>query len=912
MKNTKNRRHSMKTVSMILAAVVSCSMVSMPEAFAAGRETAQSALPAWVPSDYGAAMEFMNTHGATYTRDNYVCFCIPVIAEEDVCDGDASAVVKEARCSYTTLLDTVLPYQCEYDFANGAPKREDYPDTDEWFAVSRKYEEWCAHHGEGYRVTVWSLDDDGTFSIVPKHANYIDYDTVYEFERKKIGGNLLDAVQTGWYSWVPDCEKEYDAFVARYGHISHHGNYLFCAGGISASTGQRMEITTEGTGKVGSFVKVDCSAAEWIPVDGGSSKIIQYAVAEQAGTLTVTLDPNHPQMPASNRMPVETADYLIKENLQIVDADADPHCIEDWVPMNYDSALAFSNRYGSTHIQDGCICFCLPCSDNDEYRLWDAYRTAVSNAPSAIAQYDTIKDEVYECRYSASAPQRYHVVVLAPKTTGAMAFIWDRVEPWIDSAASPAPVTDIHTYTFTVNPGMEIEETDLYGWMPDCEDEFREYVREHGEISVHDKYLVCAVDVNYSTGAEYSIDTNGTGKIGDFRTIGCSRQETEGVCGSSSQFMCYAEAEKAGTLTVTMEINIPWAPEEYKDPPISKEVGIDDNLTFYELVPPVLYDIPDWVPREYSEANDFFNTYGKSLVKDGYICVCFPYTGSAEWDHVLMDNRQSGKLDANTFNGASFEVLADSDYQYPNTMQYYHVAVFKPVSSGLMDIGFYRCPADQAYDPAANQELYNLTFDVNGKTIKETDLFGWLPDCAAEWHAWVEKNGTTAAYENYLVCCDGVTGAAELTVKTAGDASLKKVLTLYPDEQWLPDQTPPAPGTASNVLYLYQAEQPGMLSVKTALTWQTASGVPVEEHVVRQVYEVDENCVLHLYEGSIGDLNGDDDSNIADMVAMQQYLRGSRQLSQAEIMLADLNGDFRVNAIDLTLFKRNLLAQRTK
>ena len=58
---------------------------------------------------------------------------------------------------------------------------------------------------------------------------------------------------------------------------------------------------------------------------------------------------------------------------------------------------------------------------------------------------------------------------------------------------------------------------------------------------------------------------------------------------------------------------------------------------------------------------------------------------------------------------------------------------------------------------------------------------------------------------------------------------------------------------------------------------------------------------------TIGAINAAGICNVADVIMMQKYLLTVEQFTAEQAMVADLNADGRLNAVDLTLLKRILI-----
>jgi len=119
---------------------------------------------------------------------------------------------------------------------------------------------------------------------------------------------------------------------------------------------------------------------------------------------------------------------------------------------------------------------------------------------------------------------------------------------------------------------------------------------------------------------------------------------------------------------------------------------------------------------------------------------------------------------------------------------------------------------------------------------------------------------------------------------------------------------------------------PAWLSDWQKTNWTAASSNDVSFSVYTKNYAADESVTLGTngMDGSVvnytvfaapqstaplqGDVNLDGDVNIADAVALQKHLLTIKALNAEQAAIADLNGDRRLTAVDLTLLKRLLLA----
>ena len=71
------------------------------------------------------------------------------------------------------------------------------------------------------------------------------------------------------------------------------------------------------------------------------------------------------------------------------------------------------------------------------------------------------------------------------------------------SAESLDLFTPLNAYSEETTDGSE---NDINSWLPDCEAEFKEYVKKYGAVSVRDNYVVFCMDSNNSIRLNWSED----------------------------------------------------------------------------------------------------------------------------------------------------------------------------------------------------------------------------------------------------------------------------------------------------------------------------------------------------------------------------------------------------------------------
>ena len=318
--------------------------------------------------------------------------------------------------------------------------------------------------------------------------------------------------------------------------------------------------------------------------------------------------------------------------------------------------------------------------------------------------------------------------------------------------------------------------------------------------------------------------------------------------------------------------------------------------------------LPEWVPRDYLAALEFCNTYGKTHVQDGYVCLVrrgspdkdmhegFTETRSEEPVEQFMPQFIVGTADPEKDGGKEgkddlFREPAEQHYQF-------EVSLYKPKQSGELKITW-------AYESNPSKAT-EFTFDVAKDGIKETDIFGWLPDSPAEFSDFDDANPVLSVHDNYIVYCgtpcyDG--GYQEFLSQT-GTGRTELVYSYGVS----PLYSGPLPcGGSSSIIRVYRPVQPGTirLTVSEKRSW--------EKEIVYSdtvYYAIDEELTVTETESPetlTGDCNGDGELSVADLIALRKYLHGMGTLEKPE--LCDLDGDGQVDIFDFAELRQLLLIQ---
>ena len=208
-----------------------------------------------------------------------------------------------------------------------------------------------------------------------------------------------------------------------------------------------------------------------------------------------------------------------------------------WVPTDFESAQEFRNSYGATHIEgaDVCIVFRLECTEKDAddsyYRYNYPLRGTSSILETAIVNY-----------YSSDDTNTVYAVVL----------IDNRPKGEFDVEMGDG--LSVYSYSFIAMDINYTFETDIFSWLPDCETEYKEYVKKNGEVSVKDNFVVLCLDSNAGTSFEWQEKSqNYSTRFKLQADYFCDTETTEPVDGGSTHRVIAYKAVKNGHVKLEWE-----------------------------------------------------------------------------------------------------------------------------------------------------------------------------------------------------------------------------------------------------------------------------------------------------------------------------------------------------------------------
>lgn len=254
--------------------------------------------------------------------------------------------------------------------------------------------------------------------------------------------------------------------------------------------------------------------------------------------------------------------------------------------------------------------------------------------------------------------------------------------------------------------------------------------------------------------------------------------------------------------------------------------------------------LPDWIPDSFDSALEFRNTYGATLVKDGLVCIVFKestagMSANGEQNDSRYEIRTNegmmSELRRFTFSSESsetrdcYEVVV---YYAPEKQGEFAVALTdKHIMIDFMPV--------EGYDPVLenNNLAKNAGIDLGGFNaaafysfaidedinITETDIYGWLPDSAAEYKAFKENNGAVSAKDDLVVfCIDRAVGT-----KYSWDADFDKKMFMETRHSSCSMETSRLlDGGTQSFVFTYRAKTSGNSIIRWELAGYVDDGIP--------------------------------------------------------------------------------------
>ena len=200
-----------KAISFISAMALTLSSIGGIQAFAADT----SKLPDWVPDSHEEADEFYNTYGSTRIQDGLICIALPKADNREYNISAKTDTASElSRKSFSPSYNS-----CDIEIVVYEPSKD------------------C------------NLEIEVTESFKGKEERIQNY--TFEIDEK---GNITE---TDIFSFLPDCNTEFEDFIKKYGTASVHGEYIVYAPQIGYDFMCDYIMNQDGTAELEEVAVVD-------------------------------------------------------------------------------------------------------------------------------------------------------------------------------------------------------------------------------------------------------------------------------------------------------------------------------------------------------------------------------------------------------------------------------------------------------------------------------------------------------------------------------------------------------------------------------------------------------------------------------------------------------------------------------
>ena len=325
----------------------------------------------------------------------------------------------------------------------------------------------------------------------------------------------------------------------------------------------------------------------------------------------------------------------------------------DWLPSDFDSALKFRNTYGAIHIEDGLICAVFQ----------EQLETVPEGEPRGVLRYDVnttkgmtecMRHDIFASKDSAF---NYEVIVYKPIMPGEFEITFS--DTWVN-------VNGEKKYTFSIDDSLNSVETDIYSWLPDCYEEYRIYELMNRNVSVKDNYLVFCFDSTAGSAFDwYPTPSNDYDRsVIDYEmTEYCNEETPELLDGGEQHRIEVYQAKKDGMAKISYDYvanyGKPYLPEEAEETLVA-DCAILNNSKTILLPGHMRASIVDYDTDEIIDLTDGITPYIWTKISDGTVSTGPILT--METNPAIVSNDLGGLSDGKMSFGLEGRNLPDGYY----------------------------------------------------------------------------------------------------------------------------------------------------------------------------------------------------------------------------------------------------------
>ena len=534
----------------------------------------------------------------------------------------------------------------------------------------------------------------------------------------------------------------------------------------------------------------------------------------------------------------------------------------DWIPSSYDSALEFRNTYGHTHIDGNWLCIVFEQEDSyDEDDDSIRYQLYTKDGIQQLC-----RQEVYT---NAKTGAKIEVAVFT--VTEAGEFGISVIDTWAKADAQDSDhYHAVAHYSFSADKYMCITQTDIYGWLPDCETEYREFTANnlYLDAAVVDNYVLFCLSYSAGTAFHWSQKSDGSECFESAAVSDCTPVYAEAVAGGAVNTIYAFKAVKDGLATISYEYG-PF----YLDDKVTETRNADcavfndaQNVLLSGQMRITLadYDTGEAIPI--AEDSHIYAATNISFIEP---------EGSVSTGPIL-DLQQNPSVHNNIggmFNADSFSFWLDpynlpEGYAFPagaQQMGWFDGAILP--KNGVIVNRFENGSADVTFR-LVKKAPADLNADETRITLYDKDTGELIPSELLENHIW--SFGT-----DIRIAAPEATGG------------------------WM----------YTGPVYIVK-ENPAVYKTDLAKLYRTADvfNFICDDQPEVTVYDNGAIDIVFYTKLTVnGNINGDGQFTDADVTTLQKWLSGDSEVTIFDWGSGDFNLDNKLTAADLTLMKRALL-----
>lgn len=600
------------------------------------------------------------------------------------------------------------------------------------------------------------------------------------------------------------------------------------------------------------------------------------------------------------------------------DISYDEATLPNWIPKNFDDALKFENQYGRTHIADGVIC-CVQkkqvkgytyttedegstCNYSDHIIMQNEYVFVMPKEPDQSDFEEFYKYQLYlnnlglDPNYkNVESPFFYEVTVYEAPESGTINF------NWVTRNEKTGNIYETVNLSFEANDGV-VTETDIYGWLPDCIEEFYSFKKD--TVSIHDGYIVYADDVCYDGGYDVFMKQTGTAEVTEVMRYNISQTMIVEAVGGQGHTVILYKPEKEGTIQMEWSQAPYWTPDEPVTYTEIKNYKINDDLSINEITAngnyadgysytiendSIIFDQFSAISQMsyiISSNSDYDMTYGRKTSV---------FTPKEDGTYVLtVEELREAIISAGASNSGHFHYFYPIQTYYTVYVQndeitvqkngshnWYSEKQIKEIVDNSADTEFFVCSDVMA---EGSENLLNGSYFsyVNGYIMpfgsENSHLKSYITNIYSEYKTEsyfcinVRYLGEEQTFMPRIILSDNSLADVFSEMHTSSEATTDDIMDFY----------------------MVRAKNDGKLSIKADGFMEF--NLKIKNGIFKRSDKINESVN--------GDANGDGKLSMSDAIMLQKYLLGFGKLNNREN--ADLCKDGIINIFDLCQLKYEL------